>query len=100
MPNRTIGQQILKKALTAPFRKILENANKDYAEVVTEITIMSAETDIGYDARKDKYVIMENVGIIDPAKVERCALENAISNAAQFITMSASITETQPKKND
>lgn len=88
MPNKTIGQQILRKALTAPLRRILKNADRDYAEVVQGITDID-----GYDAREDAFVDLIANGIVDPAKVERCALENATSNAANFITMSASITD-------
>jgi chaperonin GroEL len=89
MKPKTIGEEILKKALTAPLRKIIENANKDYTEIVfNNITLYR-----GYDAKNDLCVDMFDSGIIDPTKVERCALENAISNAANFITMSASITE-------
>lgn len=88
MKPKTIGEDILKRALTAPFKKIVENAAKDYAEVVKNMP-----DGMGYDAKNDKYVKMFDAGIIDPAKVERCALENATSNAAQFITMHASITE-------
>lgn len=89
MKAKTVGEQILKKALLAPFAKILENANKDYAEVLMKGGLN------GYDVKNDKYVDMIESGIIDPAKVERCALENAVQNAAQFITMFASITEQQ-----
>ncbi len=96
MPNKTIGQQILRKALTAPLRKILENANVDYAEVVTKIGEYSGDgsvTKFGYNAKDNTYTDLVRDGVVDPAKVERCALENACSNAANFITMFASITD-------
>lgn len=87
MSDKTIGQQILKKALTAPFKKILENANKDYTEVIMKGGLN------GYDVKNDKYVDMFEAGILDPAKVERVAIENAVENAAQFTTMSVSVIE-------
>ena len=101
LKGKTIGEQILKKALTAPLHKIIENAGKDYAEIIGHIKDSDAQikdyTDdlppFGYDAKNNKYVPLISHGIIDPAKVTRCALENAISNAAQFITMFASIVE-------
>ena len=96
MGNKTIGEQILRKAMTAPLRKILENANKDYAEVITKIGEYSGDGSIvkfGYNAKDNTYVDLIKEGIIDPAKVERCALENAVSNAANFITMFAAITD-------
>lgn len=93
MKARTIGEEILKKALKVPLRKILENAGKEYAEV-----LMSMPKGKGYDARKDKYVDMHKAGIIDPAKVERCAVQNAVSNASLFITSHAVIVDYVEKK--
>lgn len=78
---KTIGEEILKKALTSPLEKICENGGKSYAEIV-----MNLPEEQGYDAKNDTYVYMMEAGIIDPAKVERCALENAVSSASQFIT--------------
>lgn len=85
---KTIGESILKKALTAPFKKIVENAGKDYSEVLLDI-----EDNIGFNAKTGEFVNMKEKGIIDPAKVERCAVENAVSNVAQFITGFCSITD-------
>lgn len=92
MKAKTIGEQILKKALVEPLKKICENAGKDYTDVVRGL--INGE---GYDAKADRYVLMFNEGIIDPAKVERCAVENAISNAAKFITTHAAIVEAETK---
>lgn len=88
MVPKTIGEHILKKALTAPFKKIVENAGKDYSEVLLNI-----EDNIGFNAKTSEFVNMKEKGIIDPAKVERCAVENAVSNVAQFITGFCSITD-------
>lgn len=84
----TVGDQILKKALTAPLRKIIENAGKDYAEIVSALGAKG-----GYDAFNDKIVDMMKSGIIDPTKIERCAVENSVSAAATFITSGFTITE-------
>lgn len=88
MRPKTIGEEIMKKALTAPLRKIIENAGKDYAEIVGLF-----DDECGYDAKRNVIVPLIKNGIIDPTKVTRCAVENSISNASQFITMSASITD-------
>lgn len=92
---KTVGEIILKNALTAPFKKIISNAGKEYADIISDLTLAQQVEDnpIGYDAKLDEYVALIVNGIIDPAKVERCSLENAIANAAQFITMFASITD-------
>lgn len=92
---KTIGEQILKKALTAPLRKIIDNAGKDYAEIIKNLPATH-----GYDAKNDKYVDMIKSGIIDPSKVERCAIENAVSAASVFITTQVLITDYVEPKND
>lgn len=92
-PN-TVGEEILKKAMQAPLRQIIANAGKDYTEVVATLH----ESD-GYDAKNDEAVAMLPMGIIDPTKVTRCALENAVSAAATFITTFAVITDEKESKN-
>lgn len=94
MKPKTVGEEILKKALTAPLRKILENAGKDYTEIIKDMP-----KGLGYDAKNDKYVDMIETGIIDPAKVTLNAVANSVSNAASMVTMFASITDGEPKKD-
>lgn len=54
---------------------------------------MSQDANYGYDASRDEYKDLVRAGIIDPTKVERCALENAISIAGMFLTTEALIVE-------
>ena len=93
MKAKTVGEIIVKEALKAPLKQICENAGKDYAEIS-----YCLYGDIGYDAKNDSVGDLIKAGIIDPAKVERCVVENSIANAAQFITGSVSICE--ELKND
>lgn len=95
MKPKTIGEEILKKSLTAPLRKIIQNAGKDYAEVIKNMP-----DGLGYDAKNDKYVNMMEVGIIDPIKVERCALENSISAVSKFITVFLTIVDAKEDKKE
>lgn len=88
MKPKTVGEEILKKALTAPLRTIIQNAGKDYAEIIKNLP--EGE---GYDAKNDTYADFLKAGILDPVKVERCALENACSTAALFHTSHAAITD-------
>ena len=88
MKPETIGGEILKKSLVSPLRKILENAGLDYAEIIKNLP--DGE---GYDAKNNKYVNMLEAGIIDPAKVERVAVENAVSAAGTFITTFCTISD-------
>ena len=85
---KTIGEEILKKALQAPLRKILDNAGLDYAEIV-----LSMPPKMGYNVKDDVYQDFFENGVIDPSKVERIAVENAVSAASTFITSFATITD-------
>lgn len=93
MKPKTIGEEILKKSLESPLRRIVENAGKDYTEIV-----LNMPQGQGYDAKNDKYVDMIEAGIIDPVKVERCAVENAVSGIATLITTEVLITTIEDAK--
>lgn len=90
---KTVGEEILKKSMQSPLRKIIENAGKDYTQI-----IVGLPEGQGYNAKADKYQNLIESGIIDPTKVERCALENAISATSIFITTSAVITDVIKEK--
>ena len=66
--------------------------------MVNEV-IKSTNPHYGYDAARDEYKDLVKAGIIDPTKVERCALQNAISIAGMFLTTEALIVE-NPKKDE
>lgn len=85
---KTVGEDILKKSLVKPLKKIIENCGKDYTEIVRKMP-----EGMGYDARNDKYIDLISADIIDPVKVERVSLENAVSNAAVFITTHCAVTD-------
>ena len=89
----TTGEQILKNALKEPLRAIIENTGEDYATVVSNMPEGK-----GYNAGSGEYVDMLKDGIVDPAKVTRCAFQNALSTAANFITAEVAIAETNPEK--
>lgn len=92
--SKTVGEQILSKVLRAPLQQIVMNAGKDYAEIVKDLP-----DGFGYDAKKDVYSDFLKAGILDPFKVEKAALENAISTAAHFITTHAAIVDYLEPKN-
>jgi len=93
-----VGANIIYRALSYPVYQIATNAGKEWAVVVNEIR-SSKDPHYGYDAARDEYKDLVKVGIIDPTKVERCALENAISVAGMFLTTEALIVDT-PKKEE
>jgi len=86
-----LGFDIVAKALTAPTRQIVDNGGGDGAMVVSEL--LEKKGPAGYDAAKGKFVDMLEAGIIDPAKVARCALQNAGSVAGLMLTTSVLVTD-------
>ncbi len=88
-----IAIDLLKKALEAPIRTIAENAGKEGAVIVSNVG-----NGKGYDARRDEYVDMIKAGIIDPVKVSRLALENAVSVSKMLITTQAVVVELPQKE--
>ncbi len=90
------GVNILKRALEEPLRRISINAGKDGSVIVQQVKNLKLGE--GYDAAKDEFGNMIAKGIIDPLKVTRAALENAISIAGMVLTTNCLITDL-PEKN-
>jgi len=91
------GVQILKRALEAPARQIAENSAADGGVVVARM--LESAGNLGFDAARKKYVDLVEAGIIDPTKVVRIALENAVSVASILLLSEATMTEiVEPKK--
>src|SRR5512144_37771 len=90
------GIEIVRKALQAPARQIVENAGVDGAVVVGKL-IERNDVSFGFDAQTEEYVDMFKAGIIDPTKVVRTALQDAASVAGLLITTEAMVAE-KPKK--
>ena len=91
------GVQILKRALEAPARQIAENSAVDGGVVVARM--MGGQGNFGFDAARKEYVDLVEAGIVDPAKVVRTALENAVSVASVLLLTEATMTEIpEPKR--
>ena len=82
--DETTGIRIVERAIEEPLRQIVANAGGEGSVVVNKVR--EGEGDFGYNARTDVYEDMRKAGIVDPAKVERVALENAASIAGLFLT--------------
>ncbi|HQL64586.1 MAG: 60 kDa chaperonin 1 [candidate division TA06 bacterium ADurb.Bin131] len=91
------GGKIVYKALEAPLRQIAENSGMDGAVVVDKVRSSDKES-FGFNAEKDQFEDLIDAGIIDPTKVARTALENAVSVAALLLTTETLITEKPEKK--
>ncbi len=85
------GVQILRRALEAPARQIAENSAVDAGVVVARM--LAGEGAYGFDAARNQYVDLLVEGIIDPTKVVRVALENAVSVASVLLLTEATMTE-------
>ena len=94
---------ILRRALEEPLRQLAINAGEDGSVVVNQVRTHQREhnnPNYGFDVMTGKYVDLMQAGIIDPAKVVRTALENAVSVAGIVLTTDALITDApEPKKN-
>jgi chaperonin GroEL len=85
------GAQILKHALEAPTRQIAENSAADGGVVISRM--IEGQGNFGFDAARKQYVDLVQAGIIDPTKVVRVALENAVSVASTLLLTEATMTE-------
>lgn len=85
------GAQILKRALDAPARQIAVNSAVDGGVVVSKM--IESASNVGFDAARKCYVDLFDAGIIDPTKVARVALENAVSVASVLLLTEATMTE-------
>ncbi|HSD10997.1 MAG TPA: chaperonin GroEL, partial [Candidatus Binatia bacterium] len=90
------GLRILKHALEAPARQIGENSGVDGGVVVDRMR--QGKGNFGYDAARNTYVDLVEAGIIDPTKVVRIALENAVSVASVLLLSEATLTEVEEPK--
>ena len=90
------GVEIVRKAIQWPARQIVENAGVDGSIVVGKI-LEKSDYSFGYDAQKDEYGDLFKLGIVDPTKVVRTALQDAASVAGLLITTEAMVAE-KPKK--
>lgn len=96
--DQNIWAEIVFKALSYPIKQIVENSGKEGSVIVSKVS-ESENVNYGYNAASDEYADMMQEGIIDPKKVERVALNEAISLAWMFLTTEAAITDI-PWKND
>jgi chaperonin GroEL len=92
------GLAILRRALETPTRQIAENSSVDGGVVVNEMR--KGTGNYGFDAARRQYVDLVEAGIIDPTKVVRVALENAVSAASLLLLTEATLTEVPERKEE
>ena len=90
------GVAVLKRALESPARQIAENSSVDGGVVVNQM--LTSTGPVGFDAARKEYVDLFEAGIVDPTKVVRVALENAVSVARILLLTEATMTEIPEKE--
>jgi chaperonin GroEL len=95
--DQKVGIDMVRRALQAPVRQIVENAGADGAVIVGKL-LETKDSDRGFDAQKEEYVDMFKAGIIDPTKVVRTSLQLAASVAGLLVTTECMVAE-KPEKN-
>jgi len=88
---------ILQRTLEEPIRRIAENAGKDGAVIAAEVKKLPLTQ--GYNALEGKFEDLLEVGIIDPAKVVRSCIENAVSAASMLLTTECIVVDKPEEKN-
>jgi chaperonin GroEL len=97
--DQRVGVEIVRRAIQAPAKQIVENSGADGAVVVGKL-LESKDANYGYDAQSNDYVDMIKAGIVDPAKVVRTALQDAASVAGLLVTTEAMVAERPGPKSD
>ncbi|MBC7098179.1 chaperonin GroEL [Candidatus Bipolaricaulota bacterium] len=93
-----VGLQILRRALEEPARQLAENAGLEGAVIVEKLK--NEKPGVGFDVVQEKFVDMFQAGIIDPTKVTRSALQNAVSIAGMLLTTEALVAEIKEEKKE
>ena len=95
--DEAIGAAIIFRAIKAPLKQIATNAGYDAGVVANEVE-KSTNENLGFNAATGEYVDMFEAGIVDPAKVERVAMQNAVSVASLLLTTEATVTDIKEDK--
>jgi chaperonin GroEL len=94
-----VGVEILSESLAEPIKRIVENAGEDSAAVLAKVE-NAQEDDYGFNVMTMEYGSMIKAGIIDPAKVTRSAVQNAVSVAMMVLTTEALVTDIPEEKKE
>jgi chaperonin GroEL len=92
------GLTIMTRACCEPFKQIIRNGSNSPEEILSKV--INSKNDMGYDAREDKLEDMFEIGIVDPYKVVRCAIENAVSAATMLLNVECCMIEFKKQVND
>ena len=91
-----VGLEIVKRVLEDPLRKISDNAGKDGSVIVSEVKKLPLTE--GYNAKDDRYEDLVKAGIVDPVKVVRSCIENALSAASMLLTTECIVVDKPEEK--
>lgn len=88
---RNLAETIMAEALQEPIKRIITNVGKESASILTRYDMLKSSEGVGYDARRNKFVIMMKAGIVDPLKVTKSAVENAVSIVGLLLTIGGAV---------
>ena len=91
------GIKIVMRALEEPLRQIVANAGAEPSVVLNKV--VEGKGNFGYNAATDEYGDLVEMGVLDPTKVARCALQNAASVAALILTTDAMVAESAKEED-
>ena len=94
--DEVVGARIVKKAVEAPIRQLANNAGFEGAVIVEHLK--GEKANVGFDVVSGEYRDMFEAGVVDPAKVTRSALQNAVSIAGMLVTTEALVAEIKEKE--
>lgn len=93
-----IGMMIVSRAIVEPFKQIIKNGNRPADALLKDV--MGKKEVVGYDARKETFGDMFEIGILDPYKVVRCALENAASAAVMLMSVGCCLIDEEKESTE
>ena len=92
------GLDIMFRAVVAPFKQIIKNGVHSPDSILAKVS--NSNTTLGYDARENNFGDMYEIGIVDPHKVVRCAIENAVSAATMLLNVECCMIEVEKQQTD
>jgi chaperonin GroEL len=99
MTETSVAHAIMKEALQAPIKRIIENVGEEPASILTQLEKGYVADGLGYDARKKEFVDLMDSGIVDPLKVTKAALENAVSIVGLLLTIGGAVVNDDDSKD-
>lgn len=97
-PDVKAGLEIIGRSVKAPFEQIIKNGNRSYESLLEKV--INSDNNTGYDSRNNQFDDMYKLGIVDPHKVVRCAIENATSAAIMLLSVDCCLVDVKQNNEE